>query len=63
VNYKTRSLGTTLVAVLFLLLAGVFFIFGQNTIKYIGSGSVAIVSICYFIIAWIYFQRGRKKDL
>ena len=62
-NYKTRSLGTTLVAVLFLLLAGGFFIFGQNTVKYIGSGSVALVSIGYFVLAWIYFQRSRKKDL
>ena len=62
-NYKTRSLGTTLVAVFFLLLAGGFFIFGQNTGKYIDSGLVAIASISFFVLAWIYFQRGRKKDL
>lgn len=57
----TRALGTLVVAVIFLIVASGFFMSGQSTKQYIEGVIVTIVSLGFFMIAWYYFQRGRKE--
>ncbi len=62
-SYKTRSIGTLVVALVFLAIAISDWLYGQGRDQYIDAILEAIGALIFFMLSLYIFRQGRKRKL
>ena len=59
-TYKTRSIGTLAIAVIFLIVTFGFLLYGQGKDQYIDVILEGIASLLFLLLSLYFYQKGRK---